>query len=287
MKKRGEQILFTSKGIGVICGEYGVLAFDKSLGAIEHGEMLKYFEYINYYAKTKNITMMLWDNGQHINRTSLVWNQIYLYNQIKESWNSRSSYSESDRIFIEDENREKDVSIKLTLNGNTFKEIYNGNNQLISGKDYIYDNNGTVTLKGDYINTIIIDKYEQNVALTFKFSAGADWNVYLNHYKMPEVGIGQGSINGFEIPVKFNGSKLSTLEAVNSDGTGAGPQNWTTYKEFDYGFSVDYNANKVTIKDKFFKEARDGKITFKLHFQSGEVLQCSVSKNGESVTYVN
>ncbi|WP_160692819.1 cellulase family glycosylhydrolase [Clostridium sp. C2-6-12] len=274
---------FTSKGIGVICGEYGVLAFDKSLGAIEHGEMLKYFEYINYYAKTKNITLMLWDNGQHMNRTTLNWNDLSLYNQIKASWNSRSSYSESDRIFIKDENRKKDVSVKLTLNGNSFKEIYNGSQKLILDKDYSYDNNGTVTLKGNYINSIITDKYAENATLAFKFSAGADWNVYINHYKVPELNTGKGSTNSFEIPVKFNGSKLSTLEAINSDGTGAGPQNWTTYKEYDYAFSVDYNANKVIIKDKFFNEAKDGKINFKLHFQSGEILELNVLKSGESV----
>jgi endoglucanase len=276
---------FTSKGIGVVCGEYGVLAFDKSLDAIEHGEMLKYFEYINYYAKNKNITLMLWDNGQHMNRTSLNWNDLSLYNQIKASGNSRSSYSESDRIFIKDENRKKDVSMKLTLNGNNLKAIYNGNKQLVLGKDYTY-NNSTVILKGDYINSVITDKYETNATLTFKFSTGADWDVYLNHYKLPELSAGQDSAKSFEIPVKFNGSKLSTLEAINSDGTGAGPQNWTTYKEFDYAFSVDYNANKVIIKDKFFKEAKDGKITFKLHFQSGEILECNISKSGESVTAV-
>jgi len=276
---------FTSKGIGVICGEYGVLAFDKSLGAIEHGEMLKYFEYITNYAKTKNITMMLWDNGQHMGRTSLKWSDQSLYNVIKASCTSRSSYSESDKIFIKDENKNNDVSMNLTLNGNTFKAIYNGSKQLVSGKDYIY-NNGVVTLKGTYINSVTTSNYGVNATLTMKFSAGADWNVYITHYKAPELSSGQSVGSNFEIPVKFNGSNLSTLEAVYSDGSGAGPQNWTTYKEYDYAFSVDYNANKVIIKDKFFAEANDGKITFKLHFQSGEVLQYSIMKSGKTIKEV-
>lgn len=273
---------FTSKGIGVICGEYGVLAFDKSLGAIEHGEMLKYFEYITNYAKSKNITMMLWDNGQHMSRTSLQWSDQSLYNVIKASWTSRSSYSEADKIFIKDENKNNDVLMNLTLNGNTLKAIYNGNKQLVSGKDYIY-NNGTVTLKGAYINSVTTSNYGVNATLTMKFSAGADWDVYITHYKAPELSSGQSVGSNFEIPVKFNGSNLSTLEAVYSDGSGAGPQNWTTYKEYDYAFSVDYNANKVIIKDKFFAEANDGKITFKLHFQSGEVLQYSIMKIGKTI----
>lgn len=273
---------FTSKGIGVVCGEYGVLAFDKSLDAIEHGEMLKYFDYINYYAKNKNITLMLWDNGQHMNRTSLNWNDLSLYNEIKASWNSRSSYSESDRIFIKALNKKEDVKIKLTLNGNNLKGIYNNDKELKLDNDYTYDNNGTVILKGNYINSVINDKYGVNSTLTFKFSAGADWNVYLNYYKSPEFGCN----DSLEIPVKFNGSKLSTLEAVNSKGVAVGPQNWTKYKEYDYAFSVDYKANKVIIKNNFFKEAEDGKIIITLNFESAESLQCSVFKSGDTVSLI-
>jgi hypothetical protein len=70
---------------------------------------------------------------------------------------------------------------------------------------------------------------------------------------------------------------------VYSDGSGAGPQGWTTYKQFNEAFSVDYDANKVNIKDKFFAEAKDGEIIFKIHFQSGEILQCKVLKNGNEV----
>ncbi|MDP4091177.1 MAG: cellulase family glycosylhydrolase, partial [Bacillota bacterium] len=136
---------FTAKGIGVVCGEYGLLGFDKSLDTIEHGEMLKYFEYINYYAKEKDITLMLWDNGQHMGRTTYKWSDESLYEMIKASWKTRSSYSESDRIFLKTEDKSKDVPLKLTLNGNTLKAIYNGDRKLVSGRDYTYSD-AAVTL---------------------------------------------------------------------------------------------------------------------------------------------
>jgi aryl-phospho-beta-D-glucosidase BglC (GH1 family) len=276
---------FFTNGIGVICGEYGLLGFDKSLGAIEHGEVLKYFEYINYYAQQKDITMMLWDNGQHMGRTSLTWSDQSLYNIIKASWTSRSSYTESDRIFITDNDIAEDVSIKLTLNSNTLKSISNGHIKLKKDKDYTYMNN-TLTLNADYVKSVISHDYGINATLTMSFSDGADWTVYLTHYTTPVLGSGIGSTAGFIIPVEFNGSRLSTLEAMKPDGTGTGPQSWTTYKEFDYAFSVDYDANTVTMKDKFFAEAADGIIILKLHFQSGEILECMIEKSGTTVTAV-
>jgi hypothetical protein len=266
---------FTSKGIGVICGEYGLLGFDNGMTAIEHGEELKYFEYLMSFAKSKNISMMLWDNGQHMGRTSLTWSDPLLYNIIKSSFNSRSSYTQSDRIFVRDENKKEDVSMDVTFNGNTLQGIYDGNKQLVAGKDYVCDNY-KVTLKGSYINSVIKSGYGINATLTMKFSAGADWNIYIDHYEKPVVGTGQMVGNNFEIPVQFNGSKLLTLEAVYSNGTGAGPNNWTTYKEYNNIYTPDYTSNKVIIKDKFFAEAKAEKITFKLHFQSGEILQSSI-----------
>lgn len=276
---------FTANRIGVVCGEYGLLGFDRSLDTIEHGEKLKYFEYINYYAKTKKITLMLWDNGQHMGRNSLVWSDQSLYNIIKESWKNRSSYTESDRVFVKTEDKAKDVTLNLVLNGNCLKSIYNGGKRLVLGRDYIYENE-KVTLKGNYVKTLIKDSYGINATLTMKFSAGADWDVFVTHYKAPVLGVGSGDTNGFAIPVEFNGSKLSTMEAVNADGSGAGPQNWTTFKEYDYAFTVNYAENKVVMTNNFFKEARDGEITLKFHFQSGEILQCKILKAGTTVTAI-
>jgi endoglucanase len=274
---------FTANGIGVVVGEYGLLAFDGTSAAIEHGEMLKYFEYINYYAKSKGISLMLWDNGDVLSRTTYTWIDPSLYNMMSTSWKERSSYSDSDMLFVKAENKANDIPMNLTLNGNTFKSIYNGNEKLTLGKDYTYSN-GVVTLKGSYVSNYITGSYGTKATLTMKFSEGADWNVYLNYYNTPVLSAATGTTSGFNIPVQFNGSKLSTLEAMYSDGTGAGPQNWTTYKQFGYAFTPDYTNNVVTMTNNFFNSCNDGVITLKLHFQSGEVLQYSITKTGTTVT---
>jgi aryl-phospho-beta-D-glucosidase BglC (GH1 family) len=273
---------FTAKGIGVITGEYGLLAFDSSSSAIEHGELLKYFEYINYYAKSKGISLMLWDNGNLFNRNTYSWNDPALYNMLKSSWEERSSYSQSDMIFVKAEDSSKDITMNLTLNGNTLKSIYNGKDKLSLGKDYTYSN-GVVTLKGSYVNKFINGNYGTKTALTLKFSKGEPWNVSINYYKTPELSQTTGTTSNFNIPVAFNGSKLSTLEAVYADGSGAGPQGWTTYKQYSDAYVPNYSTNQLTLTPNFFNYCNDGVITLKLHFQSGEVLQYNIFKTGTTV----
>jgi endoglucanase len=273
---------FVANGIGVVCGEYGLLGFDRGPDVVEHGEILKFFEYVNYYAKAKGITMMLWDNGCHMNRSTYTWRDQSLYDMIKASWTTRSSYSESDRIFIQDTDLDQHIPLKLVLNGNELKSINNGNEKLEQGIDYTYDEDAaTLNIKQQYLWHVITENYGINATLTLKFSQGADWNVYLTHYSTPTLGTAEaGDTSGFAIPVNFNGTRLSTLEATYADGSGAGPQNWTTYKEYGYAFTVDYAANTVTFTNKFFAETKDGEINLKFHFQSGEILEYKIQKAG-------
>ena len=70
---------FVARGIPVIIGEYGLLGFDRHTGTIEQGEKLKFFEYFGYYARQRGITTMLWDNGQHLDRTAYTWRDQELY----------------------------------------------------------------------------------------------------------------------------------------------------------------------------------------------------------------
>src|SRR5690606_35059341 len=92
---------FVAKSIPVIIGEYGLLGFDVSVNTIQHGEMLKFFEYLTYYANSKDLTLMWWDNGQHFDRQSLNWRDEQLYNIIMKGLRDkeRSSYTERDFIF--------------------------------------------------------------------------------------------------------------------------------------------------------------------------------------------
>jgi hypothetical protein len=272
---------FIQKGIGVICGEYGVLG---DISHVDHGEYLKYIEYITSYGKANGIGMMMWNNGRDIDRYNYTWGDKSAYDTIMTSANSlRSSYAASDRIFINDKNKNADVNTKLTLNGNKLASVSDENRELILGTDYTYDNE-TVTFKGNYINSIISDKYGINETITLKFSNGPDWKVDVTHNKKPVASDTKGSTDKLVIPMNFNGSVLSTMEASYSDGSGAGPNNWTTYKEFGTTFSPNYDDNKIEIKDKFFAECNDGTINLKFHWKNGDITQYILNKSGNVVT---
>ena len=272
---------FTKNKIGVICGEYGLLGFDTSLDAVERGEMLKYFEYINYYAKQKDITLMLWDNGQHMGRKTYQWSDPTLYDVIKSAGAERSSYAETDRLFINKE-KNKDVTLKLTLNGNTFKALSDEKVDLKQDEDYTYHNE-TLTIKGAYLDKLVQGAYGQKKVLKLKFSQGVDWTIYINYYTQPKLGTAQGTVKELIIPMQFNGSRLITMEANYKDGSIAGPQNWTSYKQFAYTFEPNYEKNQLIIKDKFFEECKDGEVILKLYLQSGEIVTYQLTKTGDTV----
>ena len=276
---------FVTNGIGVICGEYGLLGFDTALGTIEHGEMLKYFEYFGHYAKQKGVTTMLWDNGQHMNRYNYTWSDEALYNIIEASQVTRSSYTDSDRIFVNQSSKGQAAIMGIVLNGNELQGIYNGNKQLILGADYTYVNN-TVTFTSDYMDRIVDSQYGVNETLTMKFTSGADWRIFVTYYKSLELEIAQGSASQLLIPTTFNGSIISTMEATYQDGSAAGPQNWTTFKEYGYTFAPDYEKGNIIIKDKLLTECLDGVINLTFHLQSGEKIIYVLNKSGSTVTGV-
>ncbi|MDS0527432.1 cellulase family glycosylhydrolase [Clostridium sp. SHJSY1] len=272
---------FIQNGIGVICGEYGVLG---DLSHIDHGEYLKYIEYITSYGKANGIGMIMWNNGRDIDRYNYTWGDKNAYDIIMTSANSlRSSYAASDRIFVTEKNRNADVSTKLTLNGNKLMSISDQNRQLVLGTDYTYENE-TVTFKGSYVNSIIANKYGINGTLNLKFSNGPDWKIDVTFNNKPISSDSTGTTDKLVIPMKFNGSILSTMEASYSNGSGAGPNNWTTYKEFGTTFSPNYDNNTLTITDKFFAECNDGTINLKFHWKNGDITEYVLNKSGKNVT---
>lgn len=271
-----------SKGLGVICGEYGLLGFDTALGTVEEGEMLKYMEYLGYYANQKDITMMLWDNGQHFSRYNYTWSDQELFDMIKASWSGRSSYTEADHIFIKKGSAVNDVTQKLTLNGNTLVSISDANKELVLGQDYTVSND-TVTIKASYLTDVLASTYGTCSTLNFKFSSGKDWKVYVTYYNRPVMSAANGTTNGLVIPVDYKGDIVETMEAVDASGAAVGPQNWTTYKEFGRTFAPDYTNNTLKITESFFAETNDGAITLKVHFLSGEVVNYKVVKSGSMV----
>ncbi|MCM3443423.1 LPXTG cell wall anchor domain-containing protein [Metabacillus halosaccharovorans] len=108
------------------------------------------------------------------------------------------------------------------------------------------------------------------------------------HYDSPVLSDSQGTISDFTIPLQYNGNLLKTMEAAyTDDGSPAGPQNWTAFKQFGYVFAPNYEDNLLTFpygNDRFFKEINDQReVELTFHFWSGETVKYTVTKDGEQV----
>lgn len=281
---------FIQNGIPVICGEYGLLGFDNNLDTIEPGEVLKYFEHINYYGKQSEVTLMLWDNGQHFNRTKFEWTNEKLYEIILRSTQERSSYGASDRLFINKDTRNADSAMELTLNGNEFTGVTYKDKLLEAGKDYTYEND-TIRFHSDFLNGLIKesgDNYGVVGTINLNFSKGVDWEVYITYYDTPVLTPTQSNSKLLSIPVLFNGSRLSTMEATYITEAGfPGPQNWTSFKQFGETFAPDYLNNTIVINSKFFNECNNGDILLKFHFQSGEIIPYTITKTTDEIKEIS
>ncbi|ANF96686.1 cellulase family glycosylhydrolase [Paenibacillus bovis] len=275
---------FTAKGIPVILGEYGLLGFDKNTGVIEQGEKLKFFEFLGYYLKQKKIATMLWDNGQHFSRTNYTWSDPDLFNVIKASWTGRSSNADSDLIYIKKGTTVQDKKITLNLNGNQLSSLSVGSTTLQAGTDYTLSGN-ILTIKASQLTKLTTSgKFGVNATITAKFSKGANWKFNVIVYDTPKLSNAQGTTSAFSIPTAFNGDQLATMEATYASGGNAGPQNWTSFKEFETAFTPVYSSNTIKLQPAFFNETQDGQVNLKFHFWSGAIINYTITKSGSTVT---
>jgi endoglucanase len=276
---------FISRNIPVILGEYGLLGFDRSTGTIEQGEKLKFFEYLGFYARSKRITTMLWDNGQHFGRTSFQWSDPELINQIKSSWTVRSGTASSDLVFSARASAISAKSLTLNLNGLSFTAVRQGTTNLAQGTDYTVSGS-TLTFTPALITRLSGSRaYGVNASVNVVFSQGVPWRVSFVTFDAPTQTNASGGTNPFTIPTTFRGDQLATMEAKYSDGSNAGPQNWTSFKEFDFTFTPNYSAGNIALKQEFFNEVNDARrVTLTFHFWSGTRITYFVTKNGSSVT---
>ncbi|WP_245823422.1 cellulase family glycosylhydrolase [Metabacillus halosaccharovorans] len=278
---------FVKNDIPVVIGEFGLLGFDENTGTIQQGEKLKFFEYMINYAEEKGLIHMLWDNGQHFNRSTLEWNDPQLYNMMAASWEGRSSTADTDFVFLKKGEEITDVKRVLNLNGNEFVSLKLGEKNLVAGKDFVLEGNH-LTLKASLLSQLISTELGEMSVLTATFNTGADWTFTVYHYDSPVLSDSQGTISDFTIPLQYNGNLLKTMEATYvDDGSPAGPQNWTAFKQFGYVFAPNYEDNLLTFpygNDRFFKEINDQReVELTFHFWSGETVKYTVTKDGEQV----
>lgn len=276
---------FVANGIPVLIGEYGLLGFDAHTGTVEQGEKLKFFEYAGYYARQKGITLQLWDNGQHFDRTAFQWKDPELFAMMKAAWTTRSGTASSDQIYVARTATVADVSLTLNLNGTTFQGLRVGTTNLVQGTDYTISGS-TLTIKASRLTTLLGDRsYGVRGSVQAVFSQGAPWRISVISYDQPTMSAATGASASFAIPTQFKGDQLATMEAKYADGTPAGPQNWTSYKEFARAFSPDYAAGTISLPTAFWAEVNDGqKVTLTFHFWSGKTVTYYVTESGGNVT---
>ncbi len=276
---------FVAAGIPVIIGEYGLLGFDRSTNVIEQGEKLKFFEYFGSYARQQQLTTMWWDNGQHLGRTSFDWSDPSLFRQIESSWAVDSATGSTDQVFVRRGETPSDATITLDLKGASVDSVVNGSQELVRGEDYTVSGDQLTIAAATLARLTEDQEYGVNATLSVRFSQGVPWDVHVITYDTPVLQDATGTTSSLVIPATFNGDRLATMEAVYADGTNAGPQNWTSYKEFGYTFSPDYAANRITLTQEFFAEVTDNStVTLTFHFWSGETLTYTLTRSGTTVT---
>lgn len=273
---------FVAKGIPVIVGEFGLLGFDKYVETIEHGEALKYLEYLTYYGQRNKFALMLWDNGQHFDRNAFAWKNPDFFEVMSKGLHGRSSNAEADSIYVRRGEENRDATIRLSLNGNSLSEIREGDRVLAAGSDYTLDGD-LLTLRGELIKSLAKGDLGVNAELTCKFSAGADWKLRLIRFDTPKLNGAKGGRSSFNIPAQFNGDRLATMEATYASGGNAGPDGWTPYKEFGKSFKPNEEGTLVTLTKDFFDQVQDGEVLLKLHFWSGEVVDYRLAVEGNNV----
>ncbi|MEU8202941.1 cellulase family glycosylhydrolase [Streptosporangium sp. NPDC049046] len=276
---------FVSRGIPVIIGEWALLSWDHTRpGIIERGEFLKYLEAVGYHARIRNLTTMVWDAGQFLNRNELKWRDQGVYEMFKASWTTRSGTASSDQVYLPRTGTITSRTLTLNPNGTTFQGLRQGGTNLAQGADYTVSGN-TLTLTASALTRLAGNRaYGVNSTIEARFSQGTPWSISIISSDTPTQSAASGTTSSFTIPTQFRGDQLATMEAKYADGSPAGPANWTTYKEFWQNFQPDYNANSIILKPEFFAEVNDGRITLTFHFWSGKQLTYYITKSGSTVT---
>lgn len=262
---------FSDKGIGVVIGEYGLLGYDKSESANQFGETLKYLEFVNYYARQKGFSLILWDNGQHLNRYDYEWHLPRFGEMIEYSMKERSSYSRGlDTEYITEPIPKGGLYIPLALNGNSFESVSLHSEKLIEGEEYTFEAN-TLHLTEAFFTK----QYEENnreigatVTIILTFSAGADWHHKLIYIDKPILKAATGKVGEiFEIPTLFNGNHLESLLVKNSNNEAVANNKELMYLQH----SLEFNPGNESIDllPDFTTQLTDGEYEVNATFFSG------------------
>lgn len=265
---------FTENDIGVVIGEYGLLGYDKSDTVNQLGETLKYIEYINHYAREKELALMLWDNGQHINRNDFSWHTPRFGEMIEIAMNGRSAYSKNlDTYYLSKEQVGKELAIPLTLNGLEFKDITFEDKVLKVGEEYIYQDETVILSESIFEELINQDKHNIGKLnhLTIRFSEGVDWEIQFVYVDTP-VFKKASSTTGkdFFIPVEFNGHHLENVQSKDENGKNVSTHDWWNFLEYGHEFTPLYEESRIQLSSQYTTLLKEGMYELTFTFFNGE-----------------
>jgi endoglucanase len=275
-----------ANGIPVIVGEWAVFNYSHwSPERIEQGEMLKFFEDLQFQARQNELTTMLWDAGQFLNRGTLEWRDPYIAERLQTEVTSRSGTTSFDRIYLEQSGTITDESLTLNRNGLDFEGLWVEDVKLAEGADYTVSGD-TLTLTAAALTRLAGDRaYGVNAIVEARFSAGSPWRIYIKSNDQPVLSDATGTTTSFNIPTEFNGDNLATMEARYADGTNAGPATWTPFQEFGHSFIYDYEAGTIILNTAFLETLREGEpATLTFHWWGSDTVTYTVTKTGTTVT---
>ncbi|MEU5155692.1 cellulase family glycosylhydrolase [Glycomyces sp. NPDC021274] len=275
-----------ANGIPVIVGEWAVFNYSHwSPERIEQGEMLKFFEDLQFQARENELTTMLWDAGQFLDRETLEWRDPYIAERLRTEVTSRSGTTSFDRIYLEQSGTITDESLTLNRNGLDFEGLWHEDKKLKEGADYTVSGD-TLTLTAAGLTRLAGDReYGVNAIVEARFSAGSPWRIYIKSNDLPVLSDATGTTTEFHIPTEFKGDNLATMEARYADGTNAGPASWTPYQEFGHSFIYDYEAGTIILNTVFLDSLREGEpATLAFHWWGSDTITYTVTKTGTTVT---
>ncbi|MFE0458836.1 cellulase family glycosylhydrolase [Kitasatospora sp. NPDC058965] len=275
---------FVSKGIPVYLGEYGLLSEPNS-GTVEQGELLKYYEDINYQARLNGVTSALWDDANYLDRTNLAWREPDLMALIKTSWTTRSGTASTDNLFVPHTGTIPAQTITLNGNGQWFTGLWQGDRPLIPYLDYTLSGD-RLTLTSRALTRLAGDRaYGVDATLQVRYSQGQPWQLHVVSFDTPVAADATGTTTGLTIPTQFHGDQLATIESKYADGSNAGSASWTAFQAFNSAFAPDYANNALVLKPDFLNSLKDGvPATLTVHFWSGATVSYQVVRSGSTVT---
>jgi endoglucanase len=305
---------FLSNGIGVSVGEWGLLGYDHDLYAValQKGEELKYYEYMQYMARKNSVSLSFWDNVSGINRVNGRYDWRIPKVGAMLTSKERSSYSTGLDTLYFNEAVTANVDIPLTMNGNTFTGVSllltdeDEKTELVpltQGTDFTFAAD-TLTLTEAFVNRMFgeMDAKEYGVfaALVLQFSGGADWNQYLVKNETPVFYPASGVRNrggwnwdSLVIPVDYKGNWVRRVSAFRgtTPGTqvGGNHDTWWPYLEYGSAYRVDYENGTLTLRRGFFTSSvQTGVNTIVVEFQDGTrvdfIIDVAGTANSSAVT---